>query len=119
MTDELFKSLEHIETDVEGALYRLSNDKAMYVMLLRAFENDDTMAQLEASIKSGDWDNAFTAAHALKGLAGNMGFTPLFHAIGELVILIRAGKIESINSSYDTVRKHYDDIAEIIRNYCM
>ena len=117
MTDQLLKDLAVIETDLDGALYRLSGDEAMYILLLEAFSKDTTMADLDKAIANQSWDDAFTAAHALKGLAGNMGFTPLFHCLGELVILIRTGRIDEIGASYASVKHSYDDIMTVISNF--
>ena len=106
------------ETDVDGALNRLSGDVEIYIMILTAFPQDGTMAELERSIKNEAWDEAFTAAHALKGLAGNLGFTMLFHSLGQLVIYIRTGKIKELEASFKTVKGYYDDIVRIINNHC-
>ena len=102
------------ETDIDGALQRFSRDESLYLTLLDDFVGDTTMDELEAAVKNRMWDDAFTAAHALKGLAGNMGFVPLFHSIGELVMLIRAGKVDEVDASFKTVRRCYSDIVTAI-----
>ena len=99
MEDTLRQSLQNVETDVDGALERFSGDEALYESLLQAFLTDPTMEMLQDAISRQAWDDAFTAAHALKGLAGNMGFVPLFHAMGELVIYIRTAKIKDVKDS--------------------
>ncbi len=116
MHTELFNSLRHCETDVTGAMNRFSDDEELYISCLDAFLKDPTMRQLEASVRLRSWDDAFTAAHALKGLAGNMGFVPLFHATGELVVLIRAGRISEINDSLQQIKGFYATICSTIVN---
>ncbi len=114
MMDTFFEELKLGETDVDGALARLTNDKELYFKLLSAFPKDETMPQLETAVAKGNWDNAFTAAHALKGLAGNLGFVPLFHSLSELVITIRAGRLNDLSLMINRVKNDYSDIVRII-----
>ncbi len=116
MNQELLDGLVRGETDVEGALKRICNDEVLYCRLLSSFLGDATMENLGKAIKEESWDEAFTAAHALKGLAGNLGFVPLFHSVGELVVLIRSGKISDVEESYHKIERCYDDIIYIIRD---
>lgn len=117
MNRKLIHQLEDQEIDVDGALWRLSGNEALYESLLQAFLKDPTLGQLDVAIRTKDWDDAFTAAHALKGLAGNMGFVPLFHNIGELVVVIRAGRIPEISLFFEKVKCSYDAVVQVIRNH--
>lgn len=118
MNEELINHLLINETDVDGALKRLAGDDQLYVRLLRAFVEDKTMSVMEAAIEAKEWDDVFTAAHALKGLAGNMGFVPLFHSIGELVLHIRSGRIAEVDEKQKVVKLYYDDLIAAINQYC-
>lgn len=115
MDDELRKALELCETDIDGVLRRFSGDEELYVALLKAFLDDPTMAMLNEAIHAQLWDDAFTAVHALKGLAGNLGFVPLFHATGELVLCIRKGRTDEISAANSQVMRCYNDISSAIR----
>lgn len=114
MNAELLNALSSCETDISGALKRLSDDENLYILLLEAFVKDSTMDALENAVAQEDWDSAFTAAHALKGLAGNLGFVPLFHTTGELVLLIRSGRIPEIADSLKHVKRCYVDVSSVI-----
>lgn len=104
------------ETDVEGAIGRVG-DWAIYTQVLAAFPADESMTELEEALDNSDWDGAFTAAHALKGLASNIGFVPLSHSIGELVILIRSGRINEVHDAFLVTKGYYDDIVAVINNH--
>ena len=114
MNEKLFNRLLQNETDIDGALKRLYGNESLYIKLLNAFLQDTTMSNLDIAIGEKDWDTAFTSAHALKGLAGNLGLVPLFYSIGELVVLIRTGRISEIDSTMDRVRQNYNDIISTI-----
>lgn len=118
MKQELKNALLKHETDLEGALDRLSGDEQLYMDFLDSFLKDQTISDLDSALKTRSWDEAFTAAHALKGLAGNMGFVPLFQTTAELVINIRAGKLDDANATFTTLKRCYIDITNVIRYYC-
>lgn len=103
-------------TDVQGAVRRFCGDEALYVSCLDAFLHDTTITELNAAVGKQAWDEAFTAAHALKGLAGNMGFVPLMHSTGQLVILIRGGRLKEIGDGIALVNSSYRDIVDAIRH---
>lgn len=119
MYELLFDELLMNETDVEGAIARLSGDEALYVSFLKAFLNDNTMSDLGEAIDTLSWDAAFTAAHALKGVAANLGFAPLYHSLGELVISIRAGRLKEINAQFEKARAYYSDLICVIKEHCL
>ena len=115
MNSQLEHALLLRETDIQGAVYRFNGDERLYVSCLKMFLEDPTMALLNESIESETWDDAFTAAHALKGLAGNMGFVPLMHSTGQLLVIIRGGQIKKIGEYIAQVNSNYRDIADAIR----
>lgn len=103
------------ETDISGALRRFNGDEELYITCLKMFLEDKTTEQLNEAIAGKLWDDAFTAAHALKGLAGNMGFVPLLHQTGQLVVLIRGGRINEIYECLKRVNSCYRDITDAIK----
>ncbi len=114
MDAALCEALLSCETDLDGVMKRFSNDEALYAECLKEFLKDASMAKLDEALANQAWDEAFTAAHALKGLTGNMGFVPLFHATAELVVLIRAGRVQEVDASYQKVRRAYDMLASAL-----
>ena len=114
MNTAQLRALTLRQTDVEGAVNRLCGNEELYIMCLREFLADPTMGELNRAIGVSSWDEAFTAAHALKGLAGNLGFIPLMHSIGQLVVLIRGGRISEINEVMHQVNSSYRDIVDAI-----
>lgn len=101
-------------TDIEGAMRRFENNESFYISCLQLFLEDETIRELNKTVKEKRWDDAFTAAHALKGLAGNMGFVPLMHAVGQLVVLIRSGRLREVDESMLQVNSDYRDITDAI-----
>jgi HPt (histidine-containing phosphotransfer) domain-containing protein len=114
MTEKYLSYLRNADVDVEGVSNRFSGDMDFYEHLLNLFIHDDTMKNIEEDVRCEKWDEAFTEAHALKGLAGNLGFTALFQSISELVIIIRSGRLNELSASLENVKSCYDQIIKVI-----
>lgn len=118
MDNNLLHQLMGCETDIDGVMSRFGGDEALYLTCLAGFLQDPTMAELEHAMQTESWDEAFTAVHALKGLAGNMGFVPLFHAAAHMVMLIRAGRTREVSAAYLELKQCYGKICAVIRENC-
>ena len=117
MNQEFRTALINCETNVDEVIERVSGDEELYSQCLDLFLQDQSMNDLKKAMGDEDWDAAFTAVHALKGVAGNMGFIPLFHATAEMVILIRSGRLQEVADSYAKLCKCYGEICDVIRRY--
>lgn len=117
MNSRQLHALNLRETDTVGAIQRMCGSEDLYTACLGAFLEDPSVEQINSSIKNAMWDEAFTAAHALKGVAGNMGFVPLMHNTGQLIVLIRRGQLGDIPRSLEQVNSSYRDIVDGIHQY--
>ena len=61
----------------EDVLKRLYNE-GMICRFTLMFLNDDSYPKLEQALKEGNVKEAFRAAHTLKGVCQNLGFTNLY-----------------------------------------
>ncbi|MDO5572514.1 MAG: Hpt domain-containing protein [bacterium] len=116
MKKELQDALLECETDIQGSIQRFYGNEDIYISYLKTFPDEPTMKLLRQSIEDHQWEEAFVTAHALKGLAGNLGFIPLYHALGELVVMLRAGKYGAVDQLYEQTEICYDEIVKAIRN---
>lgn len=83
--------------DAYGADYtvtmeRFLGNEAMYLRFLDMLFQDGSLRRLGGALDAGDMTAAFEAAHTLKGVAGNMGLTPLYQAVCVIVEPLRAGE---------------------------
>lgn len=76
--------------DYDETMKRFMGNEGMYLRLLDMLFEDDTLQKLGRSIEEGDLAGSFEAAHALKGVVGNMGLTPYYEAISAIVEPLRA-----------------------------
>ena len=84
------EGLKSFGADVESGLGRCMNNEAFYLRLVEKSLSDPSYDRLKDAIAANDLDAAFEAAHALKGVAGNLSITPVFDAVSEITELLRA-----------------------------
>jgi len=61
----------------KDAMSRLSNNKGLYLRLLKKFDGKTMLEDLLTKIKSGDAAAAEASAHTLKGVAANLSLADL------------------------------------------
>jgi len=97
--DELFKQkLAENGADVKGTLSRFAGNEAIYSKFLLKFKADPNFNALKESLDGKNIEEAFKAAHTLKGVSINLGLMPIYEAASAMSELLR-GKtsIEEIN----------------------
>lgn len=105
--------------DYEDVFSRLRTEERIEKFIIR-FLDDGSYQQIEASLKAGDMEDAFRAAHTLKGIAQNFSFTTLFQSSEELTEALRPGnedKGADVNALLANVTRDYGAVAEAIRAY--
>lgn len=75
--------------NVDEGLSRCMNNEAFYLRLVESLKGETGFEMLQAAIDAGDLDAAFEAAHALKGVLGNLSITPLYEPVSEITELLR------------------------------
>ena len=86
--------------DMDGALERVADDRELLISCMEMFREDPGFAALEEALNNKDYSTAFDAAHTLKGVAANLGLTPLYQAAGTLVEPLRRGQYAQLEQLY-------------------
>lgn len=89
MDEKFRRQLEENGADVEATLKRFMGNDAIYIKFLGKFPGDPNYANLGANMESGNYEEAYKCAHALKGVVGNLGLTPIFENVSVLVEELR------------------------------
>ena len=90
-------------------------NRDLAMRMLKKFGNDKSFHQLAEAMGSGDLDAAFKAAHALKGVSGNLGMTRLYEADCLLTDALRGGADrEEAERLYPAVCEHYDRVMSFL-----
>mgnify|MGYP002858902939 CR=1 FL=1 len=87
------EALKNYGANTEEGLARCMNNEAFYLRMVGMGLADANFEKLPEAVAAGDAAAAFEAAHALKGIMGNLALTPLYTPISELTEVLR-GKTE-------------------------
>ena len=103
-----------MDADYEDVFHRLPRESMIRKFALM-FLNDDSYPKLEQSLKEGNAQEAFRAAHTLKGVCQNLGFTNLYPPVYELTEVLRAGTLEGSKELFARVTEQYKITTDAIR----
>ena len=72
------------------------------------FLDDPTFALLEKSLTEENVDEAFRAAHTLKGITQNLGFSQLSPLAIEITEILRQGTMDGTDTLFPQLKETYD-----------
>ena len=99
---------------VDEALERFMQNEALLMRFLGRLPADPTFGQLCAAMEAGDAQAAFTAAHTLKGLAGNLSLHRLHQAVSRQVELLRSGDAAAAAELMPEIRAAWQAAADAV-----
>ena len=99
MDDKFRQQLEENGADVEATLKRFMGNDAIYQKFLGKFPADPNYANLGTNIEAGAFEEAYKCAHALKGVVGNLGLTPIFDKVSALVEELRNKAADEVDAA--------------------
>ena len=89
--NSIIERLKDWGCDTAGAMERMADDESFYIECLHDVAEDACFDTLKEALAAGDLSKAFDAAHALKGVLANVGLTPIYNKITEIVEPLRSG----------------------------
>ena len=109
------QGLKDFGANIEEGMKRCMNNEAFYLRLVAMVPGDAGFNKLYDAIESGDLKAGFEAAHALKGVLGNLSLTPIYDPVQEITERLRAGEeadyseyIAKIRAGQETLLKMMD-----------
>lgn len=114
LDDEVF---EKAGIDYENGLERCLGDESLYTRLLGMFKEDNAFERLTTALDIGDVTDAFECAHALKGVAANLGMNALFETDSKLTNALRGdGNLDKARELYPSVKEAYNKVMEALKS---
>ena len=102
--------------DYQEAVGRLRSERLIQKFALK-FLDDGSYNLLVTSMESGDWGEAFRAAHTIKGVSQNLSFTQLGKSSSELTESLRNGKTPASDALYEQVKADYAKTVETLKAF--
>lgn len=82
-------ALKQFGADTQSGINRCVNNEGLYLRLVKMVPNNESFKSLYETIKNNDLDNAFKAAHSLKGILANLAIDPILAPVNEITELLR------------------------------
>lgn len=106
---------ERTGSDYEDALTRLGHESLLQRFAIKFLE-DPTFQDLCKAMEQADGETAFRAAHTLKGICLNLGFTRLGTVSAELTDAMRAEKkTDGCEALFARVSEEYQGLTEELK----
>ena len=100
--------------DYKGVMERLPSADFVRRFALK-FLQDDSFPNLKKALEAQDAPTAFRAAHTLKGVCQNLGFSNLYAPAYTLTETLRAGQLEGTQEQFAKVAEQYRCTVDAIR----
>ena len=110
------KCYELLKGNYNEAVGRLMSDKLIERLILK-FPQDGSMSQLRDALAAENYEDAFRAAHTLKGVAGNLAFTSVHGSASDLTEALRANKQKPADSLVQRVEAEYTCVIATLEQY--
>lgn len=115
MAAKVIEKLTAYGCDTAAAIDRMMGSEDLYVRFLGKFLDDESFLQIKPFIDMEDNEGALKSTHTLKGVAGNLGLTPVFEIAADMVNRFRADDPEGAIAEYDLLAEKYNELYNIIR----
>lgn len=86
---DLKQMLDDYGADYQTIMARFAGNEQIYLRIFSMLPKDKNFSKLGQALSDEDYTSAFDAAHTLKGVAGNLGLTPLHQALSDIVEPLR------------------------------
>ena len=104
-------ALREFGANVDEALGRCLNNEEFYLRLVNiALDDTGEVDRLADAVARGDLDAAFEAAHALKGVLGNLSLEPTYSTVVEVTELLRKKEPADYQPYVDEIKAAYDKL---------
>lgn len=100
----------------EDVLGRLHSERLVQKFVLK-FLDDGNYDTLCRALETGLQEEAFRAAHTIKGMCQNLGFTKLEQSSSLMTETLRSGDMTGAQALSDRVREDYERTVEAIRTF--
>lgn len=99
--------------DYDAAIERFMGDEDFYRQMLDMLAQDSSVVRLKDALDIHELDEAFSAAHELKGVAGNLGLTPLFESLDSIVEPLRSRTDQDYSDLFQKVQDAFDKACDL------
>ena len=104
---------EQMGADYEGVLGRLRSE-GLIKKFAKKFLDDGSFQSLKDNLAQGNGEEAFRAAHTLKGVCQNLGFDNLYQVSFDITEKLRGRETDGCEQLFAKVEDHYKKTTDAI-----
>ena len=104
---------EQMGADYEGVLGRLRSE-GLIKKFAKKFLDDGSFQSLKVNLAQGNGEEAFRAAHTLKGVCQNLGFDNLYQVSFNITEKLRGGETDGCEELFAKVEEQYKKTTDAI-----
>ncbi|MDD3796358.1 MAG: Hpt domain-containing protein [Lachnospiraceae bacterium] len=109
------EKMQAIGIDYDEGVKRFAGHTNLYEKFVIKFIDDPSYQALIQAMDADDVENAFRAAHTLKGIAGNLSFHCITEPLTPMVEALRTGNLEAAKEKYPALKSEYEKVCACIR----
>lgn len=102
--------------DIESAKERFLGNEELYMRFLMKFPRSPDFEQLKEAMRREECEDAFKAAHAFKGVCGNLSIMQLYEKVCTIVEFLRHGSFDDAKRVYPEVESEYGRVTAILKS---
>ncbi len=108
-------ALKEFGADTDRGLAMVAGKEALYLRLVNTVPGNECFGNLKEGIEGKDLDKAFEAAHALKGVLGNLMLSPLSDKMNEITEHLRIREDIDYSGYLEEIMQLRDKLEEICK----
>ncbi|MBR6343105.1 MAG: Hpt domain-containing protein [Selenomonadaceae bacterium] len=109
------EKMRDLGIDPTDGLTRCMNNEVFFFKMISMAVANDYFDTLGPALEKNDLESAFEAAHALKGVIGNLALKPIYEPLAEMTELLRAKKQADYISMYRPIKEIRDQLLALTR----
>lgn len=109
------EKMRDLGIDPTDGLTRCMNNEIFFFKMISMAVANDYFDTLGPALEKNDLESAFEAAHALKGVIGNLALKPIYEPLAEMTELLRAKKQADYISMYRPIKEIRDQLLALAR----
>lgn len=119
VTKEFCDEMTSVGLNVRDMIEHFMDSESMFLKYLYKFFDaaDSVVLELTSAAEKEDYQQMLFTAHALKGLAGNIGLNGVFLPAKKIVDEIRAGDTSECGEDFRKLQENYYKAAKIVQKY--
>lgn len=112
MNGDLSAKLSAYGIDLADAMKRMDDDEALYKRLAFKYLNNTNYVDLVAAMEVKDYDDAYHAAHTLKGVSGNLSLAKLYQVASAASDALKQGEYQAAEQMMPDLKAAHEKAVE-------